>query len=315
MRKKLVSIVVPFFNEKECVEQFYIELTTIMDSCGEFDFEVICVDDGSFDGTLASLVHLVALDERFQLLELTRNFGKESALTAGIDAANGDAVIPFDADLQDPPEVIPALLLRWQQGAEIVNACRIDRGADSFLKRKSAEWFYRLHNQLSHIKIPENVGDFRLLDRVVIESLKKLPERQRFMKGIFAWVGYRTETINYVRNSRAAGSTKFSGWKLWNFALEGITSFSTAPLKVWTYFGACGALLTVAYSVFIVLRTLIYGVDVPGYTSLFVAIIFFGSVQLIGIGVLGEYMGRIYIETKQRPTYLIRKIYKSDYAS
>lgn len=230
-------------------------------------------------------------------------------MTAGLDMARGDAVIPLDADLQDPPSLIAEMLAAWQAGAEVVLARRADRAADSMMKRKSASWFYRLHNRLSHTQIPENVGDFRLMDRVVVAALRQLPERQRFMKGLFAWVGFKTVTIDYVRAERAAGDSKFTGFALWNFAMEGFTSFSTAPLKIWTYVGALGALGTFAYGAFIVVRTLIFGTDVAGYASLLVAVLFFGSMQLMSIGLLGEYIGRIYVETKQRPTYLIRKIH------
>jgi glycosyltransferase involved in cell wall biosynthesis len=311
-QRKFISIVAPFYNEGEGVVCFYNAISKIFLKIPSVDFEVVCVDDGSRDNTLIKLIELTDRDPRFRVIELSRNFGKESALTAGIDAAKGDAVIPIDADLQDPPETIPMLIQEWQKGAEVVLALRTNRSSDSFYKRKTAEMFYRLHNRLSQVKIPENVGDYRLMDRVVVEALKQLPERQRFMKGLFAWVGFKTATVNYTRNSRAAGSTKFSGWKLWNFALEGFTSFSTIPLRVWTYIGSAGALLTFAYGAFIILRTLIHGVDVPGYSSLLVSVLFFGSLQLVGIGVVGEYIGRIYMETKQRPTYLIRKHYGAE---
>lgn len=282
-----------------------------MDAADGYNFEVVCVDDGSTDHTLASLILLAARDKRFRVVELSRNFGKEAALTAGIDATVGDAVIPIDSDLQDPPELIHSMLEQWRAGFEVVLARRIDRGSDSFMKRTTAGMFYRFHNRISHPKIPENVGDFRLMDRVAVDVLKSLPERQRFMKGLFAWVGFKSVTIDYVRNPRTAGTTKFSGWKLWNFALEGITSFSTAPLKFWVYIGAVGAVTTFLYGTYIVVRTLIHGIDVPGYASLLVAVLFFGSLQLMGIGVLGEYIGRIYMESKQRPLYVIRKTYNS----
>ncbi|MBQ0720516.1 MAG: glycosyltransferase family 2 protein [Gammaproteobacteria bacterium] len=308
--RKLVSIVVPFFNEGEGVEYFYQAICTIFDQVPDYSFEVVCVDDGSHDDTLNKLIDIVGLDPRFRVIEFSRNFGKEAALTAGINAAKGDAVIPFDADLQDPPELIPTLITEWQQGADVVLARRVDRSVDSFLKRKTAGMFYRFHNLISSVKIPENVGDFRLMNRAVVDALNQLPERQRFMKGLFAWVGFKTAVVDYTRNSRAVGTTKFSGWKLWNFALEGFTSFSTTPLKVWFYIGGVGALLTFFYATFIILRTLIYGVDIPGYASLLVAVLFFGSLQLISVGMLGEYMGRIYMETKQRPLYVVRARYE-----
>jgi glycosyltransferase involved in cell wall biosynthesis len=272
-------------------------------------WEIVCVDDGSTDATLAALLAAQSEDARFRIIELSRNFGKEAALTAGLDAARGDAVIPIDADLQDPPELIAEMVAAWRGGAEMVLARRSDRSSDGILKRETAKWFYALHNRLSKTKIPVNVGDFRLMDRVVVDALKRLPERQRFMKGLFAWVGFRTVTIDYVRAERAAGATKFSGLALWNFALEGLTSFSTTPLKIWTYLGAASALATGAYGVFIIVHTILLGNRVPGYASLFTAVMFFGSVQLMSIGLLGEYIGRIYIESKQRPTYIVRKSY------
>lgn len=307
--KPLISIVVPFYNEDEGVDCFYRSVSPVIDGLSEFDFEVVCVDDGSCDETLSKLLDLVEQDARIRVIELSRNFGKEAALTAGIDSARGDAVIPIDADLQDPPELISTLIGEWRKGAEVVLARRTDRRSDSFAKRKSAEIFYRLHNRLSSVKIPENVGDFRLLDRMAVDTLKALPERQRFMKGLFAWGGFKTAVIEYTRNPRAAGSSKFSGWKLWNFALEGITSFSTVPLRIWTYIGGIGAITTFVYALYIVVRTLVHGIEVPGYASILVAILFFGSLQLISVGLLGEYIGRIYLETKQRPVYVVRRQY------
>lgn len=307
--RPLISIVSPFYNEGPGVEVFYNAINAVAATCPTCEFEIIGIDDGSSDDTLARLVTVTKRDSRVRVVELSRNFGKEAALTAGIEAARGDAVIPIDADLQDPPEMIPALIAAWQEGADVVLAKRSDRSSDSLLKRKTAEAFYRFHNRVSDLEIPENVGDFRLMDRKVVDALARLPERQRFMKGLFAWVGFKTVTLEYTRNARAQGHSKFSGWKLWNFALEGITSFSTAPLRFWMYVGLVGALLTFCYGAFIILRTLIHGVDIPGYASLLVSILFFGSLQLIGLGVLGEYIGRIYLESKQRPTYLIRQIH------
>lgn len=309
--RRLVSIVAPFYNEDDGVEYFYEAISSVLSKMPDVSFEVICVDDGSRDNTLQKLIDLVKRDPRFRVVELSRNFGKEAALTAGIDCARGDAIIPIDADLQDPPELIPTLVEKWLEGVDVVLACRSDRSSDSFLKRKTAEAFYKFHNRLSTIKIPENVGDFRLMDRIAVDALKQLPERQRYMKGLFAWVGFRSATVNYARKPRVQGETKFSFWKLWNFALEGLTSFSIAPLKIWTYIGFIGALLAFFYGAFIIVRTIIHGVEVPGYASLLVVILFLGSIQLISIGTLGEYMGRIYMETKQRPTYLIRKQYEA----
>ncbi|MGA9664995.1 MAG: glycosyltransferase family 2 protein [Gallionella sp.] len=308
-QRKIVSIIAPIYNESNGIIHFYEALCKIFSQAPGLDFEVVCIDDGSTDDSLQKLISIAENDSRFQVIELSRNFGKEAALTAGIDIASGDAVIPIDADLQDPPELILGMIKEWFKGAEVVLARRADRSSDSFLKRKSAEIFYSFHNRLSATQIPENVGDFRLMDRVVIDALKQIPEQQRFMKGLFAWVGFKTVTLDYVRNPRSSGVTKFSGWKLWNFALEGITSFSAVPLRFWTYVGLAGALSTFIYAVFIISKTLILGVDVPGYASLLVAVLFIGSLQLISVGILGEYIGRIYMETKHRPLYLIRKHY------
>jgi polyisoprenyl-phosphate glycosyltransferase len=307
MADKLVSIVVPFHDEGGGVEGFYRELCPVLEGLAGHRFELVFVDDGSRDATLQALVGLVERDRRVRVLELSRNFGKEAALTAGIDASRGDAVIAMDADLQDPPELIPRLIDEWSRGADVVLARRTDRSSDSFAKRKTAELFYRIHNRLSSVQIPENVGDFRLLDRCAVEALKALPERQRFMKGLFAWIGFRTATVEYARRARASGASKFSGWRLWNFALEGVTSFSTVPLRIWTYIGALGALVTLLYAIFIALRTLALGVEVPGYASLLVAVLFLGSLQLLSVGLLGEYIGRVYLESKQRPVYLVRR--------
>ncbi len=307
MNKKILSIIVPLHNEEQTIDAFHQAISAIFLKLPHITFEVICIDDGSKDTTLEKLIHLSKKDPRFRILELSRNFGKEAALTAGINEAIGDAVIPIDADLQDPPELILKMVDEWHKGAEVVLARRVDRSSDTFFKRKSSEMFYRAHNKLSSIHIPDNVGDFRLMDRCVVEALKQLPEQQRFMKGLFAWVGFKTVTLDYVRNPRVAGSSKFAGWKLWNFALEGITSFSTIPLKLWTYIGALGFLVTFIYALFIIARTVIFGIDLPGYASIFTAVLLVGSVQLIGIGVLGEYIGRVYMETKRRPLYLIRK--------
>lgn len=310
-QRPLVSIVTPFYNEGGGVKHFYQVMAQTMEKLPDFDFEIVCVDDGSRDNTLEQLIAISKTDTRVTVLEFSRNFGKEPAMTAGIDATSGDCVIPIDADLQDPPALIAEMLKKWQEGAEVVLAKRVDRSTDSYAKRTTALMFYRLHNTLSGLQIPENVGDFRLMDRVVVDALKQLPERQRFMKGLFAWVGFKTATVEYVRDARLVGDSKFSGWKLWNFAIEGITSFSLVPLKVWTYVGGIGALFAFCYAVLVIIKTLVFGIDVPGYASLLVVILFFGSLQLICLGVLGEYIGRIYFESKQRPLYLIRKRYSS----
>jgi polyisoprenyl-phosphate glycosyltransferase len=306
-KRPLISVVTPFYNEEETVAIFHKQITAVVDAIPDADFEFICVNDGSRDATLPRLVELASLDRRVRVIDLSRNFGKEAALTAGLDEAQGDAVIPIDADLQDPPELIAEMIARWREGFEVVMARRTDRQADSYLKRKTAELFYRFHNSISDTAIPPDVGDFRLMDRAVVSALKLLPERRRFMKGLFAWVGFKATTINYSRPARVAGSTKFTGWRLWNFALEGVTSFSTIPLRMWTYIGTFIALFAFCYAVYIVLHTILSGSDVPGYASLITIVLFLGGIQLVGIGVIGEYIGRIYMESKQRPVYIVRQ--------
>lgn len=306
---ELLSIIIPVYNEESSINKLFIDLNQALECLVGIDYEIIFIDDGSIDGTLAALLSQAKNNYRVRIIELSRNFGKEAALTAGIDQAQGDAVIPFDADLQDPPELILELVTEWRKGYDVVLAKRSNRIYDSAFKRCTAQLFYNTHNSISDIQIPNNVGDFRLMSRNVVEAIKKLPERQRFMKGIFAWVGFKVTTINYQRAPRSTGSTKFSGWRLWNLALEGITSFSTAPLRIWTYMGVACAFITLLYGLFIITQTLIFGANVPGYASILVAILFIGSLQIIGIGILGEYIGRIYMEAKQRPTYIIRKLH------
>lgn len=310
----MISIVCPFYNEEHSIGAFFSRLIPVLDRLEE-GYEVVCVNDGSRDGTLEALLAMRALRPHVRVIDLSRNFGKEAALTAGIDAAWGDAVIPIDADLQDTPELIVRLVDEWKGGFEVVLAKRADRRADSFAKRLTALLFYKVHNSISEPVIPENVGDFRLMDRKVVDAIKQLPERRRFMKGIFAWVGFRSTTIEYVRDPRVAGASRFSAWKLWNLALEGITSFSTAPLRIWTYLGLAVASLAFVYAGFIVMRTVIHGIDVPGYASLLAITLFLGGIQLIGLGVLGEYLGRVYSEAKQRPIYIVRDSYEASKAT
>lgn len=307
----LISIVAPFYNEEDGVELFFKQIIATMEAIASVRFEIVCVNDGSSDATLEKLVLVSQRDRRVKVIDLTRNFGKEAALTAGLHEAAGDAVVVIDADLQDPPSLIPEMIQRWRQGAEVVLARRASRACDSFLKRTTAALFYRIHNALSELKIPENVGDFRLMDRQVVNALRSLPERHRFMKGLFAWVGFNTVTIDYERTPRSAGKTKFSGWRLWNFALEGITSFSTVPLRSWMYIGGAIAALAFCYGTFMVGRTLLFGNPVPGYASLVSVVLFMSGIQLVGIGVVGEYVGRIYDESKERPVYLVRRRYES----
>lgn len=299
-----ISLVVPVFNEEDAIPIFY---QAVRSELAQYEVEIVFVNDGSTDGTEAIINALAVSDQLVKPISFTRNFGKEPALFAGLEHATGDAVIPIDVDLQDPISVIPHLISKWQAGADVVLAKRSDRTSDSHMKRKSAEWFYRLHNKISSPKIEENVGDFRLMSRDTVENIKLMPERNLFMKGVLSWVGGSVEIVEYTRAERVAGTTKFNGWKLWNLALEGITSFSTFPLRVWTYLGLCVAGMSFLYGAWMIIDTLAWGNPVRGYPSILVSILFLGGVQLIGIGVLGEYIGRIYIESKSRPRFLIKK--------
>lgn len=301
-----ISLVVPVFNEEATIPIFY-KTVREFEELKEHDVEIVFINDGSSDSTEAIINALAVSDKLVVPLSFTRNFGKEPALFAGLDNATGEAIIPIDVDLQDPIEVIPHLITKWKAGADMVLAKRTDRSTDGRLKRKSAEWFYKLHNKISNPKIEENVGDFRLMSREVVENIKLLPERNLFMKGVLSWVGGKTDVVEYARAERVAGDSKFNGWKLWNLALEGITSFSTFPLRMWTYIGLFIAGMSFFYGAWMVIETLAFGNPVRGYPSLLVSILFLGGVQLIGIGVLGEYIGRIYTETKGRPKYIIRK--------
>lgn len=309
---KRISLVAPFYNESGNVLEFFRRVAAIAASLPHYDVEVVAVNDGSRDNTWAELLEARARYPWVHLVDLSRNFGKEAALTAGLDRAHGDAVVPIDSDLQHPPELLTQMLEQWEQGAEVVLARRTNRHTDGRLQKISATSFYRFHNVISNVQVPMDVGDFRLMDRRVVQALKQLPENHRFMKGLFAWVGFRTVTIPYDHTDRHAGKSSFNFWKLWNLALEGITSFSTAPLKIWTYVGLSVSALAMLYACVIVLRTLVEGVDVPGYASLMAGGMFLGGVQLIGIGVLGEYVGRIYHEVKRRPVYLVREEHEQD---
>lgn len=299
------SLVVPVFNEEEAIPLFY-KTVREFEGLQQHEVEILFINDGSKDATESIINALSAADPLVISLSFTRNFGKEPALFAGLEKASGDAVIPIDVDLQDPIEVIPHLIQKWQDGADIVLAKRTDRSTDGRLKRKTAEWFYKLHNKISNPQIEENVGDFRLMSREVVENIKKMPERNLFMKGVLSWVGGNIDVVEYSRAERVAGNTKFNGWKLWNLALEGITSFSTFPLRMWSYIGLAVAGLSFLYGAWMILDTLAFGNQVRGYPSILVSILFLGGIQLIGIGVLGEYIGRIYIESKGRPRYLLK---------
>lgn len=303
----LISLIVPVKNEEESISAFVECVAPILDRVSEGeDWEILFVDDGSTDGTIGAITAAHLQEPRVRALSLSRNFGKEAAISAGLDYALGQAVVPMDVDMQDPPEVLAEMVAKWREGFEMVFGVRRNRASDSASKRLTANLFYRAHNWISNDKIPENAGDFRLLDRKVVETIRTLPERNRFMKGLFAWAGFRQTSVEYDRVERNLGSTKFNYWKLWTLALDGITSVSTAPLRVWSYIGAGIAFLAMCYALFIAIRTLMFGIDMPGYASLMVSVLFLGGVQLISLGVLGEYVGRILTETKQRPIYVIR---------
>jgi len=298
-----LSIVVPCFNEADSLDRLFERLERVLADLG-LPYELVCVDDGSRDDTLARLAAHHARNPAIKVIGLSRNFGKEIALTAGIDFATGDAVVPIDADLQDPPELIAQLVARWREGYDVVYATRRTRQGEGFFKRATANAFYRIIDRVSDVPIPRDTGDFRLMDRRVVQALARLPERTRFMKGLFAWVGFRQAAVVYDREPRFAGRTTWNYWRLWNFALDGITSFSTVPLKVWSYLGGAISAFALVLAGIIVIRG--PDVEAPGYASLMVAVLFLGGIQLLSLGVLGEYLGRVYDEVKHRPLYLVR---------
>lgn len=305
----LLSLVIPVFNEEESIDLFLDTVMPLLERAS-LRFELVFINDGSRDNTFARLFDRGRGDRRIRIVNLSRNFGKEAALTAGIDHAKGDILIPMDIDLQDPPELIQPFIARWREGYDIVYGVRTARLTDTRAKRMSAGWFYRVFNSLSPVRIPPNVGDFRLVDRRAVEVLRQLPERNRFMKGLFAWVGFNSIGVPYERPQRAAGTTKFNFWRLWNFALDGVLSFSTAPLRAWFYVGVVIAAIAVLYALFIVTRVLILGIDTPGYASLLIAVLLMGAIQLLSLGIIGEYLGRLFLEVKGRPIYVVEGVYE-----
>ncbi len=306
-KKPLLSVVVPVFNEEAVLGLFYQRMSQLFDTLDRYLCEMIFVNDGSHDDTQKIIEELCQQDNRVAGINLSRNFGKEIAMTAGLDHTQGDAVIIIDVDLQDPPELIHEFIHEWQNGYDIVYAKRTIREGESWLKKVTASAFYQLMDKVSdQVKIPRDTGDFRLMSRRAVDALLQLREQHRFMKGLFAWVGFPSKAIEYHRDPRAAGDTKFNYWGLWNFALEGITSFTIAPLKIATYLGLLTSMSAFSYGVYIIIKTLVWGETVRGYPTLMVTILFLGGVQLFFIGVLGEYLGRIFGETKQRPLYLVQ---------
>lgn len=302
----MLSIVVPIFNESPNLDGFFARLMPALESAGE-PFEVICIDDGSKDDSVAKLKRKNEADSRIKVLVFSRNFGKEAALSAGLANATGEAVIPIDADLQHPPEIIPEMVAKWREGYDVVYAVRRERTGQGLMSRLQAHAFYWVFDKLSEVPLPREVGDFRLLDRKVVDAINAMPERTRFMKGIFAWVGFRQIGLPYDQEERQHGESSFNAMRLLRFAFDGLVAFSDMPLRIWTVIGAVVSGFAFFYIVVRLIRTLLYGIDVPGYESIIVTILFLGGVQLITLGIIGHYLGRVFNEVKGRPLYIVRE--------
>lgn len=311
MSKKRICILVPAYNEEAVLEKLYVRLASIAKGVHKYEFEFLFVNDGSRDGTLDSIKLLAQKDDRVAYVNLSRNFGKEIAMLAGFDHARGDAVVIIDADLQDPPELIPQMIKHWEEGYDDVYARRNSRAGETLLKRLTSRMFYKTLQKTTRIPIQQDTGDFRLLDRRCVEALKQIRESQRYTKGMFSWIGFKKKEIRYDRDSRAAGESKWNYFKLVELAIEGITSFTTTPLKISSVFGLIVSLGAFIYIVVIILRTILFGTDVAGYPSLMAAILFLGGVQLLSLGIIGEYVGRIFNETKNRPVYMVEEYHQS----
>ena len=306
-----LSIIIPIYNEEDNLDYLFERLESVLENLNT-NYEIICINDGSKDNSLEALKKHNLRNPHIKVVNFSRNFGKEVALSAGLDYSSGAAAIPIDADLQDPPELIEQLVAKWQEGYDVVYATRRVRD-EGWFKNFTASGFYRVISKISKTQIPANTGDFRLIDRRVIEALKQMPERNRFMKGMFAWVGFKQTSVFFDRPQRYKGSTSWNYWKLWNFAIDGITSFSSVPLKIWTYVGLLISFFAFIYASFLIIRIILRGyIDVPGYASTLVIILFFGGIQLITLGVIGEYLGRVYEEVKARPLYFVRDSYGFD---
>ena len=306
-----LSVIIPCYNEGENVPTLFGRLVPVLRGLG-VAFEVICINDGSGDDTLERLLAVQKTEPALRIIDLSRNFGKEKALSAGLLHSRGQAVVPMDADLQHPPEAIVAMLAQWRDGWEVVFARRDARTGQGLSERLFARGFYWVFDHLSDVRLPREVGDFRLMDRKVIDTINTMPERSRFMKGIFAWVGYRHTEIVYHQAERVAGVSKFNALKLLRFAFDGLTSFSNFPLKVWGGIGAVISILAFFYIVVRIIRTLVWGIDVPGYESTLVSVLFLGGMQLLTLGIIGDYLGRVFDEVKGRPLFIIRKVHESD---
>lgn len=306
MRTNILSVVVPVFNEEEVLPEFHKEVCRVLNALEGMQYEIVYVNDGSTDRSALVMQQLRAIDGRVALVDLSRNFGKEIALTAGLDHASGDAVVVIDADLQDPPALIPELVKHWKAGFDVVYAKRTMRDGETIIKKATAHMFYRLIRRVTRLEIPEDTGDFRLLSRRAVDALKELREQHRFMKGLFAWIGFPQKEVLYRRQPRFAGRTKWNYWHLWTFAIEGFTSFSIAPLKVSSYLGLLTALAAFVYAMFVIYKTIVFGEAVRGYASLMVVILFLGGIQLMALGIIGEYLGRTFNEAKRRPLYFVK---------
>ena len=308
---QLVSIIVPMYDESDALKAFFDTTVPILKTLNH-SFEIVCVNDGSKDDTLDKLLSIQEHITEIVIVDFHKNFGKEAALTAGLEQAKGDIIIPMDADLQDPPNIIPEMIEKWKNGADEVLAIRASRETDTALKRKTSGAFYQLFNKFADHKIPYNAGDFRLMDHSIVEVALQLPEKNRFMKGILSWASNgKTAVVEYSREAREHGQSKWNYWKLWNFALDGITAFSSWPLRVWSYIGVAVSSIAVLFMIFVFIKALIYDSLMPGYASLMCVILFLGGIQLISLGIIGEYIARIYNESKNRPLYLIRKVYRN----
>jgi len=302
-----LSVIVSMYNEEDSLKSFFTEIKKVLNSLTKYSYEIVCVDDGSTDKTFSLLNQYAKKDERIKVIKFSRNFGKEYGMMAGLKYCKGRAAIPIDVDLQDPPELIARFVEKWEDGYDMVYGIRKDRQSDTFLKRMTAKMFYKIYNLMTRSPIPYNAGDYRLIDRKVINAILSLKENNIFMKGIFGWTGFKSVGIKYVRQKRVAGDSKWNYWKLWNFALDGITASTTLPLRIWSYLGTILATSGMAYALYIVIRTIIKGIDVPGYASLLVFILVLGGIQMIILGIIGEYIGRIFMEVKNRPLYIVEE--------
>lgn len=302
-----LSVIVPMYNEEDSLKSFFTEIQKVLNSLKKYSYEIVCIDDGSTDKTFSLLMQYAKKDERIKVIKFSRNFGKEYGMMAGLKYCRGRAAIPIDVDLQDPPELIERFVEKWEQGYDMVYGIRKDRQSDTFLKRMTAKMFYKIYNLMTRSPIPYNAGDYRLLDRKVINAILSLRENNIFMKGIFGWTGFKSVGIKYTRQKRVAGESKWNYWKLWNFALDGITASTTLPLRIWSYLGTLLAMSGMAYALYIIIRTIIKGIDVPGYASLLVFILVLGGIQMIILGIIGEYIGRIFMEVKNRPLYIVEE--------